>query len=136
VGLIISNLEIEEKIKDHENRLQALEQTYKNNTAPGNKKMSIKEFMLSKNPTGAVQKALLAGYYLESFEKIESFNIADIDGCFRNAKEKLPKNLNATINKNIAKGHMMPAKQKKNKKSAWTLTSTGERFVENDFKKE
>ena len=47
----------------------------------------------------------------------------------------MPANINDAVNKNIEKGYIMDAKKKDSKK-AWTLTATGERFVENDLKEE
>lgn len=59
----------------------------------------------------------------------------DIESGFRAAKEPLPKNINDNINKNISKGHMMEAEQKKDNKLAWVLTNTGEQCVEQGFEK-
>jgi len=98
------------------------------------KPSSVKEFVISKNPTNDTQKTLAIGYYLEKSEGDVSFNIRDLEGGFRAAKEKVPLNLNDKVNGNIRNGHMMPAAERKDGLSAWTLTNTGERFVENGFK--
>jgi len=59
--------------------------------------------------------------------------VADLENAFRSAREKLPKNMNDAVNKNIARGFLMGAAEKKDAKKAWNLTSTGERFVENEM---
>ena len=95
---------------------------------------SPKEFLITKAANSELQKVIALAYYLEHHEKLESFNVADLEGVFRAARERLPKNMNDAVNKNIARGFLMGAKEKKNSKKAWQLTSTGERFVENNMK--
>ena len=98
--------------------------------AAKSKKLSAKEFLLSKNPKSETQKVVALAYFLERQEALLSFNVSDLEGAFRSAREKLPKNMNDAVNKNIARGFLMPAAEKKDSKKAWQLTSTGERFVE------
>ena len=43
--------------------------------------------------------------------------------------------LTDTVNKNIAKGYIMEAADKKDTKKAWTLTASGETFVESELSK-
>ena len=79
---------------------------------------------------------LVFGYYLEHVEGLGSFNVADLVSIFRSAKEPLPKNINDVINKNINPGKfIMDAAEKKDEKKAWVLTSTGEKYVEEELKK-
>lgn len=99
------------------------------------KKHSPKEFLMGKAAKADTQKVLALAYYLEQFEGVQSFNVADIEGVFRLAKEKLPANINDAVNKNITRGFMMEAEEKKDSKKAWGLTSTGERYVENELNK-
>jgi hypothetical protein len=99
-----------------------------------NKKTSAKEFLLTKVVKSEVQKVLALAFYLERQEGLSSFNVPDLEGVFRSAREKLPKNMNDAVNKNISRGFLMEAAEKKDSKKAWNLTSTGERFVENDMK--
>jgi hypothetical protein len=63
-----------------------------------------------------------------------SFNVKDLEGGFRAAKEKVPLNINDKINMNTKKGMMMEADEKKDNFTAWVLTNKGEKFVKNDFK--
>ena len=128
--------EIKQILDDHERRIKALEGLPKSDVKSGNKQISIKEFILLKNPKDDVQRTLVICYYLEKHKGINSFNAKDIKDAFRDAKEKVPSNVNYKVIQNIKSGYMMEAKEKKDKLKAWTLTSTGERFVENDLKKE
>lgn len=128
--------ETKQILDDHERRIRALEGIPKFEVKGKNKKMSIKEFLISKKPKDDVQRTLVICYYLEKHKNMNSFNAKDIEDGFREAKEKVPDNVNYKAIQNIKSGCMMEAKEKKDKFKAWTLTSTGERFVENDFKKE
>ena len=118
------------KLDDHERRISALEGTPAKKMQAEGKKLSVKEFLLTKKPTDDVQRTLAIGYYLEHFELMNSFNARDLAGGFRSAKEPLPTNVNDKVNLNIGKGYMMEAKEKKDKFKAWVLTNSGEKFVE------
>jgi hypothetical protein len=97
------------------------------------RRLSAKEFLLSKNLKSETQKVLALAYFLEREEGLTSFNVSDLESAFRSAREKLPKNMNDAVNKNIARGFVMGASEKKGSKKAWQLTSTGERFVEHNL---
>lgn len=129
---------IGKKVLDLEKRISALEILVggeKSNTgASPAKKLSVKEFILLKKPSGDVQKSLAIAYYLEKNEDMRSFNVEDLAHYFQLAKEPTPENLNDKINMNIKKGHVMEAKEKKENKKAWVITNTGEQFVDNNFK--
>lgn len=99
----------------------------------GKKKLSLKEFMISKTLNNDVQRALAIAFYLEKHEHLISFNAQDIKNGFKMAKEPLPKNVNDKINLNIQKGFIMEVDEKKENTKAWTITNSGERFVENGF---
>lgn len=127
------NEEVRKILEDHEKRIQRLEQLYKSKPTTTKKQISIKEFILSKKPKNDVEKTLVIGYYLENFRDMSYFNAKDLEEGFREAKEKVPKNVNDKAYQNIKRGFMMEAKEKKDKLKAWNLTSTGERFVENEL---
>jgi hypothetical protein len=122
--------DIMKKLEEHERRISALEGIPAKKIQAESKRLSIKEFLLTKKPTGDVQKTLLVGYYLEHFDGMESFNVKDLEEGFRAAREPLPTNINDKVNLNRGKGHMMEAKEKKDKFKAWVLTNSGEQFVE------
>jgi hypothetical protein len=98
------------------------------------KKLSIKEFLLSKKPPDDVKKVLAIGYYLGKFDHLSLFNINDLESAFERAKEKKPINVNDKVNMNIRNGHMEESSDKKDNHKAWYLTNTGEAFIQNDFK--
>ena len=118
------------KLEDHEKRISALEGAPAKKMQAEGKKLSVKEFLLTKKPTDDVQRTLAIGYYLEYFESMDRFNIRDLADGFRSAKEPPPTNINAKVDLNIGKGYMMEAKEKKDKFKAWVLTNSGEKFVE------
>lgn len=99
------------------------------------KRSSAKEFLMTKELKAETQKVLALGYFLEYMEGMGSFNVNDLDSAFRAAKERLPKNINDAVNKNIARGFLMEAAEKKDSKKAWCLTSTGEKYLENELNK-
>ncbi len=129
---------IGEKVLALESRVTALETLLggkKVDTAASPaKKLSVKEFILLKIPSGDVQKTLAIAYYLEKNESMQSFNVKDLGHYFQLAKEPVPENLNDKINMNIKRGYVMEAKEKKENKKAWVITNTGEQFVDGSFK--
>jgi len=128
--------EIKKMLEDHEKRIKVLEKVLiETEEVKPKKELSLKEFILSKKPKSDVQKTLTIGFFLENHEKLSFFNSEDLEDGFRSAKEKVPNNINLCVIKNITKGHMQEAKEKKEEKKAWNLTNSGEEFVENNFKK-
>ena len=107
--------DIMRKLEEHESRISALEGMPAKKTKAEDKKLSAKEFLLTKKPTDDVQRTLVIGYYLELFDLMDSFSIRDLADGFRSAKERLPSNINDKVNSNIDKDYMMEAKEKKGK---------------------
>lgn len=126
----------QQMLDDHETRLRRLEALFVSDEKPQTKIVSVKEFLITKQPKDDVEKTLVIAYFLEKHEALESTNIKDLESGFRMAKEKVPDNINYKVIKNISRGFMMEAKEKKNNLKAWTLTNTGERYVESDLGKE
>lgn len=104
-------------------------------TPAASRKMSIKEFLLERAASDDVQKTLAIGYFLETQEGMSSFNKTDLEKGFRAAKETVPANINDKVNMSIKNGHLMDAAEKKNSLKAWNLTSSGEKYLKNGFKK-
>ena len=127
---------MKKKLEDHEKRIAKLENLLVSRPATVEKKLSIKEFILSRNPTNDIQKTLAIGYYLEKYESMPSFNVKDLEKGFHDAKESAPENVNYKVIVNIQKGYMMESKEKKDDLKAWNLTNSGEKSVENNFEKE
>ena len=134
---------IQKQLEDLEKRVANLEKVIANSTKgvsgdqlKNKKKLSIREFLISKKPTDDVQKTLAIGYYLEKYDNFTSFNTADLQAGYEKAKEKKPLNINDKVNLNIKKGHMAEASAKKDNKKAWYITNSGEQFVKNGFSNE
>lgn len=124
--------EIWKEIKE----LKSKHNPYIKDNSENQKKVSIKEFLIEKNPSKDYHKTLVICYYLEKYKGMDNFNVKDIEDCFREAKEKVPHNINYKVIQNIQKGYIMESKEKKDKFKAWALTKTGEKFVENGLNKE
>jgi hypothetical protein len=127
---------IKSQLEDHEKRIAYLEKRPDDKGETTTKKLSIREIFISKKPKTDVDKTLLVGYYLEIFQDYTSFNVSDIEVGFRSAKEPPPGNISDVVNKNIRKGFIMSAEEKKDNKQAWVLTNLGIQYVDNDLKKQ
>jgi len=99
------------------------------------KKLSIREFLLKHPPTNDVQRTLAVGYYLETHEGMGTFTRANLERGYRDAKHSLPSNMSMNIQQCVKAGNMMEAEEKKDSKPAYVVTSTGEQFVESNYKK-
>ena len=128
--------EITKKLKNHEERIVMLEKLFQTKREEIEKKISIREFILSKNPKSKMDKTLAVGYYFETYEGFTSFNVKDLENGFRRTKEKIPRNINYEVIRSIQKGYMMEAKEKKENRKAWYLTNSGMKYVENNFEQE
>ena len=99
------------------------------------KKLSLKEFIIDRAPTNAVQTALTIAHYLEIHDGVSPFNAADLEQGFRAAREMVPPNINDKANMCVKNGYFMEEKAKKNNTKAWVVTRTGEEIVRNGFRK-
>jgi hypothetical protein len=127
--------DLDARVRHLEMRVSALEGLLQQSpsTAVKMKKQSAREFLTTKNASSEPLKVLVFGYFLESHEGFQAFNVSDLDMTFRSARETPPKNINDAVNKCVARGYLMEAREKKDSKKAWQLTSTGERFVEHEM---
>lgn len=122
-------------LEQHEKRISNLENLAKSKPAMTRKELSVRELILQKRPRSDVEKALVLGYYLERYRNVSPFNGSDLEELFREAKEIVPSNINGKVNKNVQRGFITEAKEKKDELKSWTLTSTGERYVESELGK-
>jgi len=121
---------IKKQLLDHESRISKLEAQPRIDKDTGKKKLSVKEFILSKKPKNDIQKTLVVGSYLEKYEGLDCFNREDLENGFRSAKETVPSNINVDVNENIRKGYFAEAREKKDKLTTWYVTNLGEECVE------
>jgi len=122
--------QIKKRLDRHEERLTKIESFLITKPKMKKRKLSLREFVLLKNPADDVQRTLCVGYYLENYNNLSCFNSKDLEEGFRKAKERVPKNINDKVNLNIKKGYMMEASEKKDDLKAWTLTNSGQKEVE------
>jgi hypothetical protein len=127
--------DLRKSIQAHEKRISHLESVLKERPPQTAKGISVKEFILDKKPSGDPNKTVTIGFYLERHRKVSPFTIKDLEQLFREAREPVPTNLNDVVNQNISKGFMMETETKKDGRKAWTLTATGEKFVEDGLSK-
>ena len=122
--------QIKKKLDSHEERLTKLEGFLIIEPQVKKKKLSLREFILLKNPADDVQRTLCIGYYLENYDGLSCFNKKDLEEGLRRAKEKVPPNVNDKVNLNIKKGFMDEAGEEKDNLKAWVLTNSGLKEVE------
>ena len=94
------------------------------------KTVSLAEFVNQKKPSGHSDYILCFGYYLEKFKNLTSFNLEEIDTCYRDAKIPPNKNYSQYAGYLVREGKIMQAREKKDSRKAWQLTITGEQYVE------
>lgn len=129
----------QQQINDLEKRISALEEIVgkkksQSSLKHSDKKLSIREFLITKKASDDVKRTLAIGYYFEKFDAFASFNSDDLKIGYEKAKERKPININDKVNMNIKNGHMAEASAKKDNRKAWYVTNLGERFVESSFK--
>lgn len=99
-------------------------------TQPLGKGLSIREFIQQFELKKQTDITLAFGYYLEKHTGVQEFTAADLNNCYYDAKME-SSNTSQMIVQNIKRGHMMPSKKKGEKGiNRYTLTSSGEKFVE------
>ena len=94
------------------------------------KSLSIREFIQKLGFTKHTDISLAFGYYLEKHSGASEFTPADVNNCYYEAKLE-SSNTSQMIIQNIKRGYLMASKKKGEKgKNAYTLTSSGEQFIE------
>ena len=62
--------------------------------------------------------------------------IAELEEAYSSARVKAPRNFSDVLAQCIRKGYVVEAKDKKDGKKAWQITSLGEKFVETELPKD
>ena len=76
--------EMAQKLDSMEGRLTALEGRGSSSSAPAQaKRLSHKEFLLTKNVGSEIQRVTALAFYLERQEGISTFNVTDLEGAFK-----------------------------------------------------
>lgn len=95
------------------------------------KQLSIGEFVRQLGLKKHTDLVLAFGYYLEKNSGMHEFSPADINKCYYEAKME-SSNTSHMLIQNIKRGRIMQAK---GKKKQYTLTRTGEEFIEKNLSK-
>jgi hypothetical protein len=94
---------------------------------------SLAEFVKSKgSPTKHSVLVVLFGYWLFHKEKQKSFNVKDIEKCYDDARIPESSNTSQYLNEAQSEGYFKRLAEKKDNRTAWTITQTGEAFVDHD----
>jgi hypothetical protein len=93
------------------------------------KAVSIREFVQQLGFKKHTDITLAFGYYLERQADTAEFTPADINNCYYEAKIETS-NTSQMIVQNIRRGHIMLAKTKEKGKKRYTLTTSGEKYIE------
>jgi hypothetical protein len=94
------------------------------------KSVSIREFIQQLDLKKHTDISLAFGYYLEKHQGLSEFTPADINNCYYEAKLEAS-NTSQMIIQNIKRGYLMASKKKEDAgKSRYTLTNSGEQFIE------
>ena len=97
------------------------------------KSLSIREFIQQLDLTKHTDISLAFGFYLERHQGVPEFTSADINNCYYEAKLE-PSNTSQMIIQNIKRGFLMASKRGESAKNRYTLTSSGEKFIEQKLK--
>lgn len=130
---------LEQRIANLEDRVGQLEKSNNSQRNPDDhsdhsiKSMSIKEYIIKKQPRDDVQRTLVIAAYLESFKDMANFTAEDLKQHFKEARLKPPINVNDKINQNIKKGWLMDTGKSDQGKKTWNLTMSGEDKIKNGF---
>ena len=93
------------------------------------KSLSIREFIHRLGLKKHTDLVVAFGYYLEKFEGKPNFSPADINNCYYEAKLETSNTSQMIIN-NIRRSYMMEAKSNVKGRKRYTLTNSGEKYVE------
>jgi ribosomal protein S8 len=92
---------------------------------------SLAEFVKSKGvPTKHSVLAVVFGYWLFNKKNQKSFNVKDIKGCYDDARIPESRNTSQYLNLAQSEGYLKRLDEKKDNRISWTITQSGEKFVE------
>lgn len=92
---------------------------------------TLGEFLdLKGDPSKHTDAIAVFAYWLYKVEKMSSFNVQDMLGCYDKTRKVKPSNVNQIINQNVASHLFADASEKKDNLKAWVITRKGEEYVE------
>lgn len=94
---------------------------------------SLAEFLNSKgNPKQHSILVVVFGYWLFHKENQKSFNLKDITKCYDDARIPESTNTSQCMNDAQGKGLLKRVDEKKDNQTTWTITQSGDQFVEKE----
>ncbi len=102
-------------------------------TQVASQSLSIREFIQRLELKKHTDITLAFGYFLEKHQGVSEFTPSDINNCYYEAKLE-SSNTSQMIIQNIKRGLLMASKKKGAGKNRYTLTSSGEKYVESKLK--
>jgi len=95
--------------------------------------VSLAEFVNSKgSPDQHNVLMAIFGYWLIHKESLKSFNIKDIKKCYDDTRIQESTNTSKYLNDAQANGYFKRLDEKKDNLMAWTITPTGDEYVEKE----
>lgn len=92
---------------------------------------SLAEFLKSKgSPKAHSALVVVFGYWLFHKQKQKAFNVKDIAKCYDDARITESTNTSQYMNDAQGKGSFKRLEEKKDNQTAWTITQSGDEFVE------
>src|SRR5437764_2598451 len=93
------------------------------------KSISLREFIRRLGFKKHTDILVAFAYYLEKYAGVTEFTPADIKNCYYEAKMETS-NTSQAIIQNINRGYVMPAKSGGKGRTRYTVTASGEQFIE------
>lgn len=94
---------------------------------------SLAEFLKQKgSPTQHNILVVIFGYWLFHKKNYQSFNIKDIGDCYSDARISESTNTSTYLNEAQGDGYFKRLDEKKDNRVAWTITLTGDKYVEEE----
>jgi len=96
--------------------------------------VSLAEFLRQKgSPQQHIILVVLFGYWLFYKKNIQTFNVRDVSICYDDARIPESTNTSQYMNQAQAKGYFKRVEERKDGLVAWTITPTGEEYVEKEI---
>ena len=123
-------------LEDHERRLRIIESRLNGETqSPVKKKVSIREFLDTRELKSWYDKTIAIAYYKEIIENVHPMTNGALESGYQESKESKPKNLSDTIYYNMKRGFLMESQSENGKGRFWEITNTGIVYVEVDLQR-
>lgn len=93
-------------------------------------KMQVNELLASRSLKSHMDKVEAIAWHFLRQSGEDSVTRKDILDAYSKARMQKPKNLTDVINLSVRRGHLTDAPEKKDGQKAWSITPTGERYIE------